>query len=99
VRVWVVFALFLSWVLGHLLGYVLLGVALARARVIPLWAAWLFVATVPFQMVAYPTKQGLFQIFGFVLVLIASIHAALVLLKFRDEEEPDWASEEPAPTP
>lgn len=85
---WAVVFLFLCWVIGHLLGYVFLGIALARARAIPLWAAWLFVVSVPFQMVGYPAKQGLFQILGFVLVFIASIPAALAMLKMRDAEAP-----------
>jgi hypothetical protein len=32
---WVVLAMHGGWVIGHLLGYVLLGIALLRARVIP----------------------------------------------------------------
>jgi len=44
-----------SWVVGHLLGYVLLGIALGRARAVPLWAACLIVAAIPFQAVAYMT--------------------------------------------
>src|SRR5579875_3881734 len=78
---WAVILLFLSWIVGHLLGYILLGIALARARVIPLWASCLIIAGPPFQAVAYPTHLGLLQIFGFVLVFIGSIPAALVALK------------------
>jgi hypothetical protein len=95
---WVVVVLFLSWVIGHLLGYVLLGLALVRARVIPLWAAWLFVVGVPLQMVAYPAKQGLWQILGFVLVLLGSVPAALALLQFKDVEAPVRAVEKSALT-
>ena len=65
-----------SWVVGHLLGYVLLGSALWRARVIPRWAAGLIIIGVPLQMVAYPTHQGLFQHLGFALECIGSIPAA-----------------------
>ena len=70
-----------SWVIGHLLGYVLLGIALARSRVVPLWIASLFIIGVPLQMAAYPTNQGILQILGFVLVFIGSIFAAVALLK------------------
>ena len=94
---WVVLVLFFSWVLGHLLGYLLLGSALVRARVMPLWAAWLLIISVPFQMVGYPTNQGLFQIIGFVLVLLARIPAGLALLQFRDEEAPGPGSEPSVP--
>jgi len=78
---WAILLLFVSWIVGHLLGYILLGIALARARVIPLWASCLIIAGPPFQAVAYPTHLGLLQIFGFVLVFIGSIPAALVALK------------------
>jgi hypothetical protein len=79
--VWEIAFLQYSWVLGHLLGYVLLGIALIRARTIPLWASCLIIIGVPFQMIAYPANQGIFQILGFVLIFIASIPAALAILK------------------
>ena len=44
---WMTLAFGIGWVVGHVLGYVLLGIALARARVIPLWAACLIVASAP----------------------------------------------------
>ena len=85
---WVVFAMHGGWVIGHLLGYVLLGIALVRARMIPLWAAWLLVVS-PLVMgpFAYGTGLGLLQVLGYVLVFVASIPAALATLKGRDEHE------------
>ncbi len=85
--VWVGVLLQYCWVIGHLLGYVLLGIALFRARTIPLWAAALIIASVPFQMIAYPMHQGWLQISGFVLVFIGSIPAALAMLKRPEEEK------------
>jgi hypothetical protein len=70
-----------SWVIGHLLGYLLLGIAFIRARAIPPWAAWLFIISVPLQMASYPTQQGIYQILGFVLVFLGSLPAAWALLK------------------
>lgn len=81
----------LCWVIGHLLGYLLLGLALARSRLIPRWVGWLLVVSVPFQIAAYPAKQGLLQIVGFGLVFIASFPAAWALLKFRDKAQPPQA--------
>lgn len=73
-----------GWVVGHLLGYVFLGIALARARVIPQWAAWLIVASAPLMgPIAYGTGLGILQVLGYVLVFIGSIPAALAMLKFR----------------
>ena len=83
---------------GHLLGYVLLGIALARARAIPLWAASLIVASAPLLgPIAYGIGPGLLQILGFVLVFIGSIPAAIAMLKVRDEQAFASPGEESAP--
>jgi len=88
-----------GWVIGHLFGYVLLGIALARARVIPQWAAWLIVASAPLMgPIAYGTGLGILQVLGYVLVFIASIPAALTILKVRNEQTLAPLDEEPMPT-
>lgn len=83
---WAVLVMHGGWVIGHLLGYVLLGIALLRARVIPRWAAWLIIVS-PLVMgpIAYGTGLGLLQVLGYVLVFIGSIPAALAILKLRNE--------------
>jgi hypothetical protein len=86
---WMISTLGVGWGLGHQLGYVLLGVALLRARVIPLWAACLIIVSAPVMgPIAYGTNLGLLQVFGFVLVLIGSVPAAIVMLNKRNEPEP-----------
>lgn len=95
---WVVLLLFISWIIGHQLGYILLGIALFRAHEIPLWAACLFVVSFPFQIAAYLANNGIFQLIYFALIFIGSIPAALAMLKFRDESQPMCAYEEPAST-
>jgi hypothetical protein len=94
---WVVLAMHGGWVIGHLLGYVLLGIALARARVIPLWAAWLFILS-PLLMgpLAYGTGLGLLQVLGYVLIFVGSVPAALAMLRRSGEEAPLPAGEEAA---
>lgn len=83
---WEVFVMHGGWVIGHLLAYVLLGIALARARVIPLWSACLIiVSALVMGPIAYGTDLGLLQVLGFVLVFIGSIPAAFVMLKVRDK--------------
>ena len=72
-----------SWVVGHLLGYVLLGVALMRARTIPLWAASLIILGIPFQAVAYIAHQGIFQLLSYALIFIGSFPAALAMFRRR----------------
>jgi hypothetical protein len=78
-----VYAIHTGWVIGHLLGYVLLGIALLRARTVPKWAAWLLIVSAPIMgPLSYGTGLGLLQVFGYVLVLIASIPSALAVLKW-----------------
>lgn len=89
-----------GWVIGHQLAYVLLGIAMLRARVIPWWAAWLMIVSAPVMgPIAYGTKVGLLQILGYVLVFVGSIPAAFAILKRGDEEPPLPAHKEQAATP
>jgi len=96
---WGVVVMHGGWVIGHLLGYVLLGIALLRARVIPRWAAWLLIVS-PLVMgpLAYGTGLGLLQVLGYVLVFVGSIPAALAMLKMRDEQALESRGEKPALT-
>jgi len=76
------------WVIGHLFAYVLLGIALLRAGVIPRWAAWLLIVSAPLMgPIAYGAKLGLLQILGFALVFIAGVPAAIAMLQRRDVSE------------
>lgn len=43
----------LVYVIGHLVAYVLLGIALDRGRVVPRWAAWSIVASSPLTIAAF----------------------------------------------
>lgn len=86
---WLIFAFGAAWVIGHLLGYVLLGIALLRARTIPRWSAWLLIVSAPIMgPIAYGTNLGLLQILGYVLVFIGSVPAAIATFRRRDEPEP-----------
>jgi hypothetical protein len=86
-----------GWVLGHLLGYVLLGSALLRARVIPAWAAWLIILSAPLMgPIAYGSKLGILQVLGFGLVFIGSLPAAWAMLNQPGAAE--WSgADAPAP--
>ncbi len=85
---WLIVTFGAFWVVGHLFAYVLLGIALLRARVIPRWAAWLLIVSAPIMgPIAYGIGVGLLQILGFVLVFIASVPVALAFFRRRDEPE------------
>jgi len=83
---WPVYLLHLTWVPGHLLGWLLLGIALWRARMIPLWAACFFALNIPLTMLAYGRSEGTWQILGTALIFLASIPAALAMLTRKNEE-------------
>jgi hypothetical protein len=89
-----IFLLQASWVIGHLLGYVIMGIALIRAQAIPLWAAGLFIVGIPFQMAGYGTRLGILQLICFALIFIGSVPAALAMLRRLDEETSIPAGEE-----
>ncbi len=77
-----------GWVLGHWGGYVILGIALLRARVIPRWASWLIIVSGPVMgPLAYGANIGIIQVLGFILVFVGSIPAALAMLKLPEESE------------
>jgi hypothetical protein len=82
-----VYAVHTGWVIGHLLGYVLLGIALLQARAIPRWAAWLImVSALVMGPLSYGTGLGLLQVLGYGMVFIGSVPAAIATLKGRDEQ-------------
>ena len=84
---WAVLFMHGGWVIGHLLGYGLLGIALLRTRVIPPWAAWLLIVSpVVMGPLAYGTGLGLLQVLGYLLVFVGSIPAALVTLQPSDRQ-------------
>jgi len=58
------------FVLGHLVGTVLLGVALWRARAIPRWAAALVAVSMPLHLVAFLAGVKVLDVFAWSLLLI-----------------------------
>lgn len=88
------------FILGHLIGPMLLGIGLGRTRLIPAWAAWAIILRTPLQIVGFLTHIGLsIEIVTYGLLLIGSIPIALALLKFSDAEQSVCASEELATPP
>lgn len=47
------------YIIGHLVAYVLLGLALRRAGVLPRWAAWSMIASSPLTIAAFALPTGL----------------------------------------
>jgi hypothetical protein len=83
---WELFTMAGGWVIGHLLGYVLLGIALLRARSVSRWAAWLIIVSAPVMgPLAYGTQVGALQVLGYMLVFIGSVPAAIATIRKKDE--------------
>lgn len=88
------------FIVGTLIGPLLLGIGLGRARLIPAWATWALILRAPIQVAGFPTHIGLsieFVTYG--LLLIGSIPVALALLASSSEEASLRASAEPATAP
>ncbi len=95
---WQLLIVFATWVGGHLIGYVLLAVALARSRVAPPWAAALLIAgAVLMGPVAYPSHLGLLQVAGYVAVAVGSWPAAAVLARSGGQTTSATVPRNPAP--
>src|SRR6266567_1288696 len=83
-----IFLIAAGWVLGHLLGYVFLGIALVRSAVVPRWSgALLVVATPVMGPLAYGSGLNILQILAYLLVAVASVPVARVLLAGQSLDE------------
>ena len=76
-------ALTLIYVICHLSGYVLLGIALARARIIPPWAAWSLVLISPITLIAFPTHLHELLYLVIALWFVGSVPAAVAVWRSR----------------
>jgi hypothetical protein len=71
-----------GWVLGHLFAYLLLGIALLRARVVPVWSGLLLVAAVPIMgPLAYGFGSNALQLLGYLMVAAACLPVARQLAR------------------
>ncbi|MCW3844509.1 hypothetical protein ONA70_30940 [Micromonospora yasonensis] len=72
----------LVYVVGHLVAYVLFGIALRRAGVIPRWAAWSMIASSPLTIIAFalPVNTRVTGAIALSLLVVGSIPAARAIL-------------------
>ena len=75
----------LIYILGHLVAYVLLGIALLRGDSVPRWAAWALIASSPLTVSVFllPGRPVAVGLAALTLIVIASLPAAWVLLPRR----------------
>ncbi|HEX6517664.1 MAG TPA: hypothetical protein VF049_19030 [Nocardioidaceae bacterium] len=75
----------LVYIIGHLVAYVLLGIALRRARVVPAWAAWMMAASSPLTMAVF-LLPGRPLVVGYVaisMLAVGSLPAAVAMARGR----------------
>jgi putative effector of murein hydrolase LrgA (UPF0299 family) len=77
------------WVPGHILGMVLLAIALRRARVLPTWAAVVLGISQPIHFVAFVVLQNQYvdAVAGWGFTAVGFAAVAVALLRTRDD---DW---------
>lgn len=76
------------FVIGHLIGPVLLGIGLGRTHLIPVWAAWVLILRAPLQVIGFITHIGLsIEMVTYGLLLLGSVPIALALLRFSDQKQ------------
>lgn len=79
--------LLLVFIIGHLFGPLLLGIALVRAKLVPTWVMWALIIRIPLQALGFMLNIGLtMEIYTYALLFLAHIPIALALLKSGNEE-------------
>ena len=70
------------YIIGHLLTYVLLGIALRRARVVPRWASWALVASSPLTLAVFvlPTRPVALGYVALGLLAVGSLPVARAMV-------------------
>ncbi|MEU6356925.1 hypothetical protein ABZ896_47795 [Streptomyces sp. NPDC047072] len=71
----------LYFVVAHVVGAILLGVALLRGRAIPAWAAWLLILSMPINAAAYLTGLAPLTAASFLMLAIGCGYAGLTFTR------------------
>jgi hypothetical protein len=69
------------FIAAHVIGAILLGVALLRGRVIPAWAAWLLIVAMPLNVVGYAGGLMPVTVVSFLMAAVAFGYAGLVVAR------------------
>ena len=90
--------LFTVFLVGHELGTLLLGIGLARARVVPLWAAAAVVIGIVLHPVSFVVGNRLVDILAYALVTVGCAAAARAVLTTPNDawDLPPWSVREAA---
>lgn len=77
------------YIVGHLVAYVLLGIALRRGRILPRWAAWSMIASSPLTIAAFvlPGSPLAIGSVALTLLVLGSLPAARTTLLGREASD------------
>ena len=84
----VIFSYTFLYAVCHILCAILVGIALGRTRLIPIWAAVALILFSPLLIIGFPTHLFILLLLSLVVLEIGGIPAALAMLKGRDEPAP-----------
>lgn len=78
----------LAFIVGHIVGYILLGIAVARSRLVPLWAGAAIVVAQPVHIISAVVlpSRALDVIGGWGLTTVGFAMVALAVLRASDDE-------------
>ncbi len=80
--------LLLAFIVGHLFGPLLLGIALVRTKLVPTWVMWALIIRILLQAIGFKLNIGLtMEIYTYALLCLANIPVALAVLKSRNTSE------------
>lgn len=71
----------LYFVAAHVVGAILLGVALLRGRVVPAWAAWVLILSMPLNVAGFVTGVAPVTVVSFVMLAVGFGAAGLVVAR------------------
>lgn len=71
----------LYFVAAHVIGAILLGVALLRGRIVPAWAAWVLILSMPLNVVGFVTGVAVLTVGSFVMLAVGFGAAGLVVAR------------------
>lgn len=74
------------FVIGHIVGTVLLGLALLRSRMAPSWMAYGLMVSQPLHLTAVLLSNRYVDLVGWGLTAVGFLGASLALLRMRDDE-------------
>ena len=89
----------LTFIAGHVVGIALLGVAVARSRVAPVWVGVVLVVSGPLHFLAHGIGISLLDLGAFALLVLGYAAGGVVLIRLADDTSLRVAAQKPVVAP